>query len=86
MTTTALQAKMIVAIAEDEMAPMNGARPLVCDDATTWADSVICSAEDKGVFTSLMNAELVYHVGKGRDAVVGLTEAGFAEYNKIKAE
>ena len=79
--TTTLQAKMLNAIATDELTPLNGARPSNHTDATTFADMVIETAEDKGVFTSLLNAGLVYHSGKGRDAVVGFTAEGFAAWN-----
>lgn len=82
--TTDLQAKMIVAIAEDEYTPVNGARPMHADDATTWAGSIIITPQDKGTFTSLKNAGMVYYTGKGKDAAVGLTASGFAEYNRIK--
>lgn len=77
---TPLQAKMMDAIASDELTPLNGARPTSKGDATTFADMVIETSADKGVFTSLMNAGLVWHSGKGRDAVVGLTDKGFDEW------
>ena len=82
---TPLQKSMILKIAESELTPVNGAVPKNVDDATTWADCVIETAEDKGVFTSLKNAGLVYHTGSGRDAAVGLTAEGFAQYQTIKA-
>lgn len=84
--TTDLQIKMILAIAEDELAPCNGAEPDNREDATTWADCVIDNATDRGVVRSLVNAGLVYHEGKGRDAVVGLTEEGFKVYKAHKNE
>lgn len=81
--TTALQANMLKAIARDELTPINGAEPTNHEDATTYADMVIETSQDKGTFTSLKNAGLVWHSGKGRDAVVGLTETGFAAYKAI---
>lgn len=81
---TELQAKMIVAIAEDELTPCNGGRPDKAEDASTWADMVITDAETRGVARSLVNAGLIYHDHEGRDAIVGLTNEGFAEYNRIK--
>jgi hypothetical protein len=78
--TTALQSAMLRKIARDELTPLNGAEPDSHTDATTFADVVIETAEDKGVFTSLMNAGFVWHSGKGRDAVIGLTADGFAAY------
>lgn len=82
--TTELQSKMLVKIAEDECTPVNGARPTCREDAGTFANCVIDDAEDRGVVRSLVNAGLVNHYGTGREAVVGLTDAGFAEYNRIK--
>ena len=82
--TTELQRKMIVRIAEDLHTPCNGARPACRADTATWANTVIEDAEDRGVVRSLVNAGLVIHSGKGEDAIVYLTEAGFAEYNRIK--
>jgi hypothetical protein len=80
--TTELQTKMIRNIAENEFQPTNGAAPECFEDlGYVWADAVITNAEDKGVFTSLVNAGLADHNGdRGRDACVRLTEAGFAEY------
>ena len=81
--TTELQAKMLKAIATDDLTPVSGAEPGSHEDATTFADMVIEDAQDKGVFTSLLNADLVWHSGKGRDAVVGLTVKGFAAYKTL---
>lgn len=83
--TTALQAAMLKKIATNEFSPVNGAEPESRFEAETFADCVIESAEDKGVFTSMLNANLVWHDGKGRDAVVGLTEAGFTTYKSLPA-
>lgn len=80
--TTPLQANLLNAIATNELTPINGARPTTRADATTFADVVIETAEDRGTFTSLLNAGLVYHSGRGRDAVVGHTEAGFAAWQE----
>lgn len=83
--TTKLQAEMLTRIARDELTELNGAEPNKAREASTWADCVIEDAQDKGTFTSLLNADLVWHAGKGRDAVVGLTEAGFAAYKALSA-
>lgn len=84
--TTALQAEMIVAIAESEYTPINGGVPENLDEAgAVWTNVIVCDAIDKGVFTSLINAGLVDHSGSGRDSVCSLTETGFAEYQNIKA-
>ncbi len=83
--TTKFQAEMIVAIAESEYTPVNGLVPETLEDAgSIWTDTVIDDAIDKGVFTSLINAGLIWGYG-GKDGECGLTEAGFAEYQKIKA-
>ena len=85
--TTPLQAAMLKKIATDELTPLNGAEPSRVEDAMTWADCVIETAEDKGVFTSLLNEGLVYHTGgPKRDAGVGLTEKGFEVYKSLPKE
>lgn len=83
--TTKLQAAMIKKIALDEFQPTNGGEPACFDDlGWVWADSVIEDAEDKGTFTSLVNAGLAQHCGnKGRDASVRLTLAGFDAYKAL---
>ena len=81
---TELMKAMIVAIAEDELAPCNGARPTCVEDAITWTDCVVTTAQDKGVLTNLIKAELVSQAGRGRDSCVALTAEGFALYNSIK--
>ena len=83
--TTPLQQAMLVKIAEDLLTCVNGAVPSCADEAHTFADMIIENAQDKGVFTSLVNAGLAEHNGhKGRDGEVCLTAAGFAEYQRIK--
>lgn len=79
---TPLQMAMLKRIARDELTPVNGREPDNASDATTYADCVIQTARDKGVFTSLINEGLVWHAGKKRDAIVGLTEAGFKVYKE----
>jgi hypothetical protein len=84
---TKLQAEMIINIAENEFTAINGAEPKLLEDIDwVWADCVIENSIDKGVFTSLLNAKLVNHRGKGSDSVVTLTDLGFEEYKKIKLE
>jgi len=83
--TTPLQTEMIKAIATSEFTEVNGAEPTsVSDIGWVWADMIIDNAQDKGVFTSLVNAGLAEHSGnKGRDACVTLTEAGFQVYKSL---
>ena len=84
--TTKLQAEMIVAIAESEYTPLNGAVPETLEEAgSVWTNCIVYDQQDKGVFTSLINAGLVDHSGKGSDSVCSLTDDGFAEYLTIKA-
>lgn len=83
--TTELQAKMIVAIAESEFNGVGGNIPEIKEDAHTWAEMVIETAQDKGVFTSMLNADLVWHSPDGKDSICGLTEKGFLEYQRIKS-
>jgi len=77
--TTKLQTAMIHKIATDPMNPANGA-PESADETETWSDGIIENAADKGVFTSLLNAGFVWHADSGRDAVCGLTAAGWQEW------
>ena len=81
--TTELQKQMLNRIARDEMTSINGMEPETADETNTWADSIIETPTDKGVFTSLLNAGLVWHSGDKRDAGCGLTEAGFDAYKSI---
>ena len=74
MTLTPLQAAMLKKIATDELTSVNGAEPESVEETETWAEMIIETAQDKGVFTSLLNAGLAIHGGKGRDAVVSLTD------------
>lgn len=85
MPVTPLQAKMLVKIAESEFNNMDGGVPVELEDVgSIWADVIIENAEDKGTFTSLMNAGLAGRAGKGRDTVVWLTQAGFDAYLAAK--
>lgn len=78
-----LQTAMLNKIARSEFSEMNGGYPNNNSDVgSIWADVIIEDSEDKGVFTSMLNAGLVAHGGKGRDATVWLTDAGFAEWQK----
>jgi hypothetical protein len=85
--TTELQNKMLSKIAECEFQPTNGSAPASFSELDwVWADVIIEDAEDKGVFTSLVNAGLAEHSGnRGRDAGVRLTEAGFNAYRDAMA-
>ena len=85
--TTPLQAAMLHKIARNEFTAVNSAEPsTLADIGWVWADCVIEDAEDKGVFTSLVNAGLAKHSGnKGRDAGVTLTQAGFDAYKAATA-
>lgn len=79
---TKLQLAMIEKIARCLLTEVNGRYPSNKDETITWADVVIEDNEDKGVFTSLKNAGLVFHDGKGRDAIVGLTEEGYKVFTE----
>lgn len=81
--TTPLQQALIVKIAESEFTEVNGRTPTSLDEiGYVWADTIIEDAQDKGVFTSLLNAGLVEHSG-GKDAGVTLTEEGFKVFLSI---
>ncbi len=85
IAATPLQQAMLLKIARSEYTPVDGEVPQNAGETETWADMVIETADDKGVFTSLKNAELVWHSGEKKDAGVGLTEKGFALYQAIEA-
>lgn len=82
---TDLQAKMVKAIALDDYTPVNGAIPKTKEEAETWQEMIVETPQEKGVFTSLLNAGLVWSNGRGKDAACGLTDAGFAEFQKMIA-
>ena len=84
--TTKLQASMIVDIAENEHTNVNGDIPTNHHDiGWIWASEIIVTAQDKGTFTSLINAGLVRHNGLlGEDSCISLTVQGFQEYQNIK--
>lgn len=85
MKVTKNQAEMINSIAFSEYTLVNGAHPQHPDDINwVWAGCVIESAEDKGTFTSLVNAGLARHNGhSGKDACVTLTEDGFLAFQSF---
>ena len=79
--TTKLQAAFLAIIARSEFTAVNGAEPsALADIGWVWSDCVIENNTDKGVFTSLLNAGLAEHSGKGKQACVTLTQAGFDAY------
>ena len=84
ITATPLQQAMLRKIAQSEYTGVNGTMPQNAEETETWADTIIETAEDKGVFTSLKNAGLVWHSGEKKDAGVGLTEEGFRLYQSIE--
>lgn len=86
LKVTDLQAAMILKIASSEYNGVDGEKLEEASDSQTWADCIIESAQDKGVFTSLLNSEMVYHIPDGRDSVVGLTEKGFKCWKLLSSE
>ena len=82
MNVTPLQADMLRRIARSEYSPLNGAEPEQVEDATTWTAEVIESAQDQGVWTSLLNAGLIRGMG-GQEGSTSLTEAGFTAYKSL---
>lgn len=84
--TTKLQAEMLIKIAESEFTTVNGAVPETLDDVgAVWADIILDSKSEGGVFSTLLQAGLVWYQDEGKDSICGLTDAGFAEYKKVKA-
>jgi hypothetical protein len=51
----------------------------------TWQEMIIETAQDKGVFTSLLNSGLVWSNGRGKEAACGLTDSGFAAYKALSS-
>ncbi|WP_347990393.1 hypothetical protein [Methylomonas sp. AM2-LC] len=84
MSVTELQVIMLKKIATSEFTHLNGAEPACATDTQTWADAVIESNEDKGTFTSLMNAGLVKHSGYDTEKTVELSDQGFSVYMQVK--
>ena len=83
------QIKMIINIAESDYTVVNGSIPEKLKDVgEVWMSEAVRSKEDKGTFVSLENAGMIKHYGADdpRDRTVALTEAGFAAYQKAKAE
>lgn len=85
--TTKLQAAMLTKIARSDYTQLNGGEPnTLADIDWVWANTIIEDAEDKGVFTSLLNEGLVKHSGGPKsDAGVTLTQAGFDLYKALTA-
>ena len=81
--TTPLQHAMLAEIARSEYQPLNGREPETFEDTDwVWAQFIIERRQDKGTFTSLLNAGLVEHNGHPdrEEACVRLTKAGFDAY------
>ena len=79
---TELQFNLLSKIVEDDYTNFNGNAKALLEsndpnESTTWASSILETAQDKGTFTSLLNADLVWHTSEGRESKVGLTETGF---------
>jgi len=84
MNVTTLQAQMLRAIALNEHQPMNGGEPSCFEDlGPVWALDIVRTAQDKGTFTSLMNAGLAERSGEGRDTVACLTLDGYNAYKAL---
>lgn len=82
---TTLQTKMVIKIAESEYTQVNGRVPTNLGEiGSVWANVIIEDAEDKGVFTSLLKENFVWHDKCGRDSGCGLTEKGFKFYQTLQ--
>ena len=80
---TTLQMAMIKKIAENDYTATNGRKPETLDDiGEVWANCVIEDAQDKGVFTTLLSANLVTHrtYKNKSDNSVSLTQKGLNIY------
>jgi hypothetical protein len=79
---TELQYNLLVKMLEDDFTNFNGDAKALLEsndpnESTTWASGVLETAQDKGTFTSLLNADLVWHTSEGRESKVGFTASGF---------
>jgi len=76
---TELEFNMLNKIAHDEHQPENGATPESFDDTDNiWAISIVRTAQDKGVFSSLLKKGLVGHqINGGDENQCWMTEEGF---------
>lgn len=81
---TALQFDMLNKIATSPYNENDGMYLNSASESATWANCIIETAQDKGVFTSLLNAGMVYHIADGQDSLAGLTEAGFQAWKANK--
>ena len=82
---TPLQTALLNKIATSETNTANG-NPQSHLETKTWANQMIETAEDKGVFSSLVKEGLVEHhhngCGNQYDATLGMTVDGFAAWKK----
>lgn len=79
---TELQFNLMTKIVEDDFTSFNGNAKALIESSepissATWTSMIVESASDKGTLASLINADLVWHEGEGRDSLVGITNAGF---------
>lgn len=77
-TLTAGQAQMLKNIMCNEHQPLNGRVPDEFSDIREiWTSEVVRLFADKGTLTSLINAGLVVHWGRGSDSCVRMTQEGW---------
>lgn len=75
---TAGQAQMLKNIMCNEHQPLNGRMPEnFADIREIWTSEVVRNASDKGTLTTLINAGLVIHWGRGADSCVRMTQDGW---------
>ena len=79
MNATILETKMIKDIAESDYNGRNGGKPQTRREAYTWTSEVVRTAQDKGVFTSLLKKGLIAHNGESCE----LTTEGFNVYQTL---
>lgn len=86
MNVTELERKMIAKIALNEFTYVNGEYPeTLADIYWVWANMVIETSADKGVFSSLVKKNIAKHDGgTGRDACVSLTQEGLDLFKTFK--
>lgn len=81
---TSLQAAMLKKMARSEYASANGTEPETIDDVgPLWTDCIIETKQDKGTYTSLINAGMVTRPSGGKDGACEMTQLGFDTYKAL---
>ncbi|CAL9992028.1 hypothetical protein VPHD479_0331 [Vibrio phage D479] len=86
MNITNLEKAMILAIPESEYADNFDHSEPCRFDCNVWTWSVVETAQDKGVISSLVKKDIVTVSGDGNDSAILFTEMGMELWNKFYNE